>query len=144
MPWNWQVQPSVGLTVHASPAPQAPSHSGNVALPHGVLPGTHSQPFTVAAQMGVAAEHSPQQSGCGGDMGSPHGSGSVAVVGGPEVDVVMTTLVLEDEVELVVVLDPAISAGTQSSRARTASRVSGRIWLFVDTAVRTSFGPCTL
>ena len=145
MPWNWHVQPSVGLTTHAWPAPQAPSHAGKVALPHGVLPATHSQPFTVTAQIGVAAGHSPQQSGCGGDIGSPHGSGSVVddVVGGPEVDVVITMLELVELDDVVVLPGMTTSAGRQSSCGRTASSVSGRIWLLVDTAVRGSFGPRT-
>ena len=143
MPWNWHVHPRVGLTTQASPAPQAPSHAGKLALPHGALPPTHSHPFPVAAQMGLAAGHSPQQSGCGGDIGSPQGSGGADVVEGPEVVVVMTMLVLDDGVELVVVIDPAIDAGTHSSRARSTSSVSARIWLSVDTGVRAVFGPRT-
>src|SRR5258706_12975468 len=131
MPWNWHVHPSVRLMTQASPAPHAPSHCGKLALPQGVLPATHSQPFAVDAQMGVAPGHSPQQIGAGGDMGSPQGSGSVVVlvVGGPDVEVVMMMLELDDEDDVVVVPEPASTAGTQSSSGRTASSVSGRIWL---------------
>ena len=138
MPSNWHVHPSVRLIMQASPGPHAPSHVGKLASPHGVVPGTHSQPPAPAAQIGDSVGHSPQHTGDGGDCGSPHGrTGNVVdVVDGP------TVVVGIGGNEVVVVLPVgATNAGRQSSTGRTASSVSGRIWLFVDTAVRASFGP---
>ena len=80
IPTKSQVHPALRLTRQALPGGQAPSHSGKVALPQGVLPATHSQPFAVTAQIGASGGHSPQQSGGGALPGSPHGTGTNVVV----------------------------------------------------------------
>ena len=111
IPTKSQVHPALRLTRQALPGGQAPSHSGKVALPQGVLPATHSQPFAVTAQIGASGGHSPQQSGGGALPGSPHGTGTNVVV--------------------VVVLVVVVVVGTQTvlSAAQAARTCCTHCWL---------------
>jgi len=111
MPTKSQVHPALRLTRQALPDGQAPSHAGKVALPQGVLPATHSQPFAVTAQIGASGGHSPQQSGGGALPGSPHGIGTNVVV--------------------VIVLVVVVVVGTQTvlSAAQAARTCCTHCWL---------------
>ena len=111
MPTKSQVHPALRLTRQALSDGQAPSHAGKVALPQGVLPATHSQPFAVTAQIGASGGHSPQQSGWGALPGSPHGTATNVVV--------------------VVVLVVVVVVGTQTvlSAAQAARTCCTHCWL---------------